>query len=319
MARFATRRLSQMVVTLTIATFVFFTAVTVLPGDPVRALFGFKAPPPELYEQIRDDFHLDEPFLEQYVLFISDLARGDLGHSYPDDPYGTATLGPPVSDILKSSLPVSVRILATSIALQVVVGLALAIYAALRRRTITDVTVYATAILLVSVPVIIGALALQAFVGFEVDWLPSTWRPDAGWTNYVLPVASLSAGFAAYVLLIARTELLATLRRPYIRAATARGVPEPRLIGVHALRASLVPVVTFVTANLGNLIAGLVVVEGIFGVPGTGGRLFLALRTQDRALIVVVIILVLVTVIVVNTVADIAYSAIDPRIRLDEQ
>lgn len=216
-------------------------------------------------------------------------------------------------------MPVSVRILTATIALQAVVGLALAIYAALRRRTISDLAVYATAILLVSVPVIVSALALQAFVGFRVGGLPSTWRPDAGWTNYVLPVASLAAGFAAYVLLIARTELLPAIREPHMRAAVARGVPERRLIGVHASRASLVPVVTFVTPNLGNLIAGLVVVEGVFGVPGSGGRLFLALQTQDRALIVVIIILVLVTVIVVNTIADIAYSAIDPRIRLDGQ
>lgn len=308
-----------MVVTLTIATFVFFAAVTILPGDPVRALFGFEAPPPELHQQIRDDFHLDEPFLSQYVLFVSDLARGDLGHSYPDDPYGTATLGPPVSTILKETLPISVRILGAAVGLQVAVGLALGIYAALRRRATSDLATYATAIILVSVPVIVSALALQAFVGFKVDWLPSTWRPDAGWSNYVLPVVSLAAGSAAYVLLIARAELFATIRKPYMRAATARGVPEGRLIAVHALRPSLVPVVTFVTANLGNLIAGLVVVEGIFGVPGTGGRLFSALQTQDRALIVVIIILVLVSVVVVNTIADIAYSAIDPRIRLARQ
>lgn len=319
MARFTLRRLLRMVVTLTLATFVFFSAVTVLPGDPVRALFGFRPPPPELYELIRAQFHLDEPFLTQYGLFMADLLRGDLGNSFPDNPFGRAQLGPPVAAILARTLPVSLRILALALLVQAVVGVSLGVVAARLRSRLGGAGVYVVAVSLVATPVIVAAFSLQAFIGFEMRWLPYQWVNGGGWTNYVLPVVALSAGFSAYTLLLARAELGATLRRPFVHAARGRGLGHGRVVGIHALRASLVPVVAFVTANLGSLITGLVVVEGVFQVPGAGGALFSALREQDRALIVVVIILILSAVIVINALADIAYSVIDPRIRVDEE
>ena len=318
MAQFVARRLVRMVVTLALATFIFFAAVTVLPGDPVRALFGFRPPPPELHALITEQFHLDEPLLVQYGLYMRDLLRGDLGHSFPDNPFGRAQLGRPVAATLASTLPVSLRILGWTLLVQVVAGVALGVVGALRRGRATGLAVYATAILLVSVPVIVSGYVLQAFVGFELRWLPYDWVNRGGWTNYLLPVIALAAGFSAYTLLLARAELVATLHKPFVRAATARGIGPGRIVSVHALRASLVPVIAFVTANLGSMIAGLVVVEGIFEVPGAGGALFRALRQQDRALIVVLIMLTLTLVIVVNALADIAYSVIDPRIRLDD-
>lgn len=319
MARFTLRRLLRMAVTVALATFVFFSAVTVLPGDPVRALFGFRPPPPELYDLIRAQFHLDEPFLTQYALFMGDLLRGDLGNSFPDNPFGRAQLGPPVAGILGATLPVSLRILGLTLVVQAVVGVSLGVAAARQRTRATGIAVYVIAVTLVATPVIVAAFSLQTFLGFELRWLPYQWVNGGDWTNYVLPVVSLSAGFSAYTLLLARAELTATLHRPFIQAATGRGLGRGRIVGVHALRASLVPVVAFVTANLGSLIAGLVVVEGIFGIPGAGGALFRALRQQDRALIVVMIILILSAVIVVNALADIAYSIIDPRIRVDDE
>lgn len=319
MARFTLRRLLRMVVTLTLATFVFFSAVTVLPGDPVRALFGFRPPPPELYEQIRQQFHLDEPLLVQYGLYMRDLVQGDLGHSFPDNPFGRAQLGRPVSATLRASLPVSLRILGLALVLQAAVGVGLGAFAALRRRRFTGAAVYATAVMLVATPVLVAAYALQGFLGYELSWLPYQWVNRGGWTNYLLPVVALSAGFTAYTLLLARAEIKATLHRPFVRAAVAHGVAPHRVVGIHALRASLVPVVAFVTANLGSLVAGLVVVEGVFNVPGAGGALFRALRQQDRALVVVLIMLTLSMVIIVNALADIAYSVIDPRVRLDDE
>lgn len=315
--RFATHRLVRMVATLLVATFVFFAAVTVLPGDPVRGLFGPRPPPPGLHQEISEEFHLDRPFLVQYGLFVTDLLRGDLGHSYPHDPSGAARRGPPIAGILVATLPVSLRLLGATVALQFVAGVAIGTGTAVRRRTRTDVSVYAVAVLLVSVPVIVAAFVLQAFVGFPVPWLPHRWIADAGWTNYVLPTASLAAASAGYVLLLTRAELLANLRRPFVQAAVARGLHPRRVVGVHALRASLVPVVAFATANLGNLVAGLVVVESVFGIPGTGAALFNALQRQERALIVVIMTMTLVAVIVVNTLADVVADLIDPRIGLE--
>jgi oligopeptide transport system permease protein len=316
LGQFVVRRVARMVITLAVATFVFFSAVTVLPGDPVRGLFGFTPPPPDVYAIFQADYHLDQPFLAQYGLFMTDLLRGDFGYSFPDNPWGRTTLGPPVSAILRATLPVSLRIIGGALAVQVLVGLSVGVFAALRRRRLSGVTAYATGVLLVSAPVIVVAYGLQAFAGLNITWLPYSWRPGGGWTNYIQPVAALSAGFAGYLLLLTRAELLATLRRPFIGAATGRGISHGRIVGIHALRASLVPVIAYVTANVGSMIAALVIVEGIFGVPGAGGAMFRALARHDRPLIVVLIMLILMLVIVVNTLADIAYTVIDPRIRL---
>jgi oligopeptide transport system permease protein len=213
-------------------------------------------------------------------------------------------------------VPVSLRILGGALLVQLAVGMGMGIFAALRRRHVAGVAAYATGILLVSTPVIVVAFAVQAFVGLPVRWLPYQWVNGGGWTNYVQPVAALSAGFAGYLLLLTRAELLATLRRPFIGAAVGRGIGHGRIVSIHALRASLVPLVAYVTANLGALIAALVVVEGIFNVPGAGGAMFRALQRHDRPLIVMLIMLILAAVIVVNALADIAFGAIDPRIRL---
>lgn len=316
MGQFVVRRVARMLITLVVATFLFFSAVTVLPGDPIRGLFGFTPPSPEVYERFSETYHLDEPFLAQYALFVTDLLRGDFGYSFPDSPFGRSMLGPPVSVILSRTLPVSLRILGAAVLVQVVVGLGVGVVAALRRRTVSGVAAYATGVLLVSAPVIVVAYALQAFLGLSVDWLSYDWINGGGWTNYIQPVAALSAGFAGYLLLLTRAELVATLRRPFVGAAVARGIGPRRIVGVHALRASLVPVIAYVTANLGSLIAALVIVEGIFGVPGAGGAMFRALSRQDRPLIVVMIMLILTAVIVTNALADLAYSVIDPRIRV---
>ena len=318
MVQFVVRRVTRMLITLALATFVFFSAVTVLPGDPVRGLFGFTPPPPDIYEIIRVQFHLDEPFLTQYGLFMSGLLRGDFGYSFPENPFGRTQLGPPVSAVLAGTLPVSLRILGATLVVQVVVGVGVGVLAALRRRRISGVATYAAGVLLVSAPVIVVSFALQAFVGLRVSWLPYEWVNGGGWTNYVQPVAALSVGFAGYLLLLTRAEVIATLRRPFIGAAVGRGIGYRRIVGVHALRASLVPVIAYVTANLGSLIAALVLVEGIFNVPGAGAAVFRALARQDRPLIVVMIMLILTAVIVVNALADIVYSVIDPRIRVQD-
>lgn len=299
----------QTLATLLVASFVFFAAFSLVPGDPVRALFGFQPPPLEVYEAIREQFHLDEPLLVQYYYFMADLITGN---------FGRALRGATVVGILAETIPISAGILAASLVVQVVVGGALAIWAAQRKRAGTDLVTYAMALLLVSVPVIVSAYALQAFVGLEVRSLPHTWIVGAGWTNYILPVAALSASFAAYLLLLGRAELLATLRAPFMRTTRAFGIRTRRAVAVHAMRASLPPLIAFLTANLGNLIAGLVVVESIFNVPGVGLVIYEAIQLPDRSLLVVVMMLILALVIVATSLGDILSSMIDPRVRLEE-
>lgn len=318
MGVFVARRLLRMLATIVVASFVFFVAITILPGDPVRALFGAQGPPPDVYQTIRERYHLDEPVVTQYLHFMGNLVTGDLGNALPRNPSATNTLGPPIEPIVAQTAPVSLRILGATLVLEIVVGGLLAVIATIGKRSPVGLTTYAGALLVVSIPVMVAAYVLQTYVGLGLHWLPHRWYNGAGWVNYVLPVLALSAGFAGYTLLIGRTEILATLRAPFMRTPDAFGVSRQRAVVRHAIKPSVAPVIAFVTANLGNLVAGLVVVEAIFDVPGIGSVLFFALQTPDRILGAVLMMIILVVVIVANAIGDILASAIDPRIRLQE-
>ena len=314
MTRFVVRRLGQLVVSLWVALTVIFVAVTQLPGDPVRALFGFKPPPPEIYRAIRDQFRLDDPLWQQYAGYLWDVLRGNLGNGYPLDPYGTATVGERVVDIVAAAAPVSAALLLAAIVVQAVLGVTAGALSAYRSvENGAGRWSYVFALLLVSTPVLVAAFALRTMFGSALGWLPV--RGIAGPGSYVLPVLALSALSTGYVILLTRSEVREALAAPYLTAARARGIAPTALLGRHALRPSLIPVVAFVAANVGQLFVGLVIVEGIFGIPGLGGALFAAIANRDRTELVGLVTVVMVVVLVATAVADVLTALIDPRVR----
>lgn len=315
MGSYIARRVLQGVFTLLATTLLFHASITVLPGDPVRALFGFRQPVPRIADAIREDFHLNDPYIVQYGHYLWDLLHGDLGNSYPRDVYGSALGGIPVNPLVAGALPVSARILVTAVLLQLVVGLGLGVLMSVRQRSALTRWIYLGVVVAAAVPVIVSAFALQDVFARSLGILPFTGIAQ-GWRSYVLPVLAVAATGTAYVVLLTRSELMNTMRQRYIKAAEARAIPRYRVVGLHALRASLLPAVTYVAANLGQLVTGLLIVEGIFNIPGLGGLLFSAIQRQDRALIVSIILLVTLAVIVANILADVLYAVIDPRIRL---
>jgi oligopeptide transport system permease protein len=312
MMAFVARRAMQTVLSLWAAITLIFVAVTQLPGDPVRALFGFRPPPPEIYARVSAQFHLDQPLLTQYGLYLRDLLTGDLGNSFPVDPFGDAGVGPPVSDIVVATAPVSAVLVLGALVVQFAVGVVAGALALAGRRT--GAAVYALALLLVSTPVVVAAYVLRTVVATEWRWLPVS-GGGGGAETYVLPILTLSALSTGYVALLTRAELGEAFRAPFVHAARARGLRQWRVLGVHALRPALIPVVTFVAANVGQLFVGLFIVEGIFGMPGLGGALFEAIKDRDRALLIGLTTVVMVTVIVANAVADVLAAALDPRVR----
>jgi oligopeptide transport system permease protein len=312
--RFATSRLVQMLVSIWVAITLIFIAVTQLPGDPVRALFGFRPPPPELYNRIAHRFGLDEPLWVQYLTYLRNTVTGDLGFSYPLDGWGTAATGPAVTEIIASAAPVSAILLAGALLLQVVVGITVGAVGALQRRRVVNLAVYGGAVLLVATPVLIAAFVLRTVVGVELRWLPMN-GIHAGATSYVLPILSLSALSIGYVVLLTRAEVRETLAAPFLKAARGRGYTSARLLGVHALRPSLIPVIAFIAANIGQLFVGLIVVEGVFGLPGLGGAVFEAIRDRDRSLLIGLVTLFILVTLVINAIADVLLALVDPRIR----
>ena len=314
MVRYLAGRAAQMVVSLWAALTLIFLAVTQLPGDPVRALFGFRPPPPEIYQAIRTRFGLDQPVWEQYLLYLGHLLRGDLGNSYPLDGYGAAKVGASVNDTLAAAAPVSAVLLVGALLVQLVVGVAAGAVSARRVRARTGGGVYVMALLLVSTPVLVAAYLLRTVVGVHLGWLPAR-GVFAGPPAYVLPVLALAALSTGYVILLTRSEVAETLASPFLQAARSKGLRTSRLLAVHALRPSLIPVVAFVAANVGQLVVGLIVVEGVFDLPGIGGAIFQSIRDRDRSLLVGLVTVVMVLVLVANAVADVLTALIDPRLR----
>lgn len=314
MTRFLLRRLIATLATLLLATFVFHTAVSLLPGDPIRALFGPARPDPAVYDAMRAQYHFDDPWFARYLLYLGDLVRGDLGTSFPGAARNRVATGGPVAAIVTAAVPVSLRILAGTLAVQVIVGLLAGAISA-RRRGWGAHAVYGVALVLVAVPVIVTAFLFQSVVGWELRWLPVTGMAH-GWRSYVLPILSLSAAATAYVVLVARSELIDTLQAPFIHHARARSIPEPRILGIHGLRASLVPVVTVMAANFGQLLTGLVIVEGVFAQAGVGSTLLRALQNRDPSLLIGLLLCATALVLAANLVADVLHVLIDPRVTL---
>jgi oligopeptide transport system permease protein len=312
--RFVAARTLQMLVSVWVAITLIFIAVTQLPGDPVRALFGFTPPPPELYNRIAHRFGLDRPLLEQYWMYVSNTLTGDLGHSFPLDGWGTADTGPAVTDIISAAAPVSLVLVAGSLALQIVVGIGIGALGALRQRRTLNAGIYTLAILLVASPVLVAAYVLRTAFAVDLRWFPLTGVHD-GAVSYVLPILALSALSIGYIILLARTEIRETLASPFLKAARGRGYTTARLLTVHAMRPSLIPVIAFIAANIGQLFVGLIIVEGVFGLPGLGGAVFEAIRDRDRSLLIGLVTLFILVTLVVNTLADILIAWLDPRVR----
>ena len=314
MVRFAVARGLQMLLTLFVVLSLLWFAITVLPGDPVRALFGFRQPTPEAYARVQEQLRLDRPVLEQYLLHLRDVATLDLGRAFPRDPFGRTEPGAEVWSLVRAAGPASAVVLAGALVVQAVVGIAVGALSAALTGSRLGRAVDAVALLAVATPVLVAAYVSRTVFGVQLQVLPVA-GTGSGWTSYVLPVLSLAALSAGYLALLLKGELLVALRAPYTAAARARGLSPWRVTTVHAMRPSLIPVATFLAANLGQLMTGLIIVEGVFRVPGIGGLLFDAIADRDRSLVVGIVTFVAVLVIVATAVADVVVAALDPRLR----
>jgi len=172
----------------------------------------------------------------------------------------------------------------------------------------------ALAVLLVATPVLVAAYVLRTTLGVGMRLFPLSGVHD-GVSSYVLPIVALSALSIGYVILLTRTEVRETLAAPFLKAARGRGYTLARLLTVHAMRPSLIPVVAFIAANIGQLFVGLIIVEGVFNLPGVGGAVFEAIRSRDRSLLIGLVTLFILVTLVVNTLADLLIAVIDPRVR----
>ncbi len=306
MVRYVGRRLLQLVPVFLGATLLIYAMVFALPGDPVAALGGERGLPEAVQQQIREQYNLDEPFLVQYLLFLRGILTLDLGVTFS---------GREVLDVIREALPVTFRLAIMALAFEAVFGVVLGLVAGLRRGGVFDSTVLVLSLLVIAVPTFVIGFVLQFVVGVQLGWLPVTAGSDPDVRSLLMPAAVLGAVSLAYVLRLTRTSVAENLSADYVRTARAKGLGRGRVVSVHVLRNSLIPVVTFLGADLGTLMGGAIVTEGIFNINGVGGTLFRAIIQGENVTVVSLTTVLVVVYILANLLVDLLYAALDPRIR----
>lgn len=282
-----------------------FLAVFALPGDPLGALAGDAELSDTVVRNLNAQYHLDQPILVQYWHYITGLFQGN---------FGTTVTGESVSEIFANAWPVTIQLALTAWVIELVLGVSLGIVAALRPGGLADRFATSASILSLAIPTFVLAFFLQQWFGLSLGWLPVA-GTAAGW-----PLAFLLPGFCVAMLGVGpisrlmRTSLVETVSADYVRTARARGVSPLRLGSRHVFRNALIPVVTYLGVDLGALLGGAVVVEGIFNLPGIGRALFTAINTQQGSVVVGIVTAGVLLVLVMNVLVDIVHKFLDPRI-----
>ncbi|MBV6700786.1 ABC transporter permease [Kitasatospora aureofaciens] len=314
MGRYVIRRLIQAIPVLIGATFLIYAIVFFLPGDPVQALAGEKRADPIVAEMIRQKYHLNDPFIVQYWDYISGVFRGDLGSSLQ---------GRSVSEMLGEAFPYTVNLALVAFVIEAVVGVAAGVMAALRKGKFLDQLILISTLLVISIPVFVTGFILQLVLGVQlkndygIDFFSVSFNEDDGIRAYLLPAFVLASLSLAYVARLTRTSLMETMRADYVRTAVAKGLKRRRVIVRHALRNALIPIVTFLGADLGGLMGGAVITEKIFNMHGIGGLIAQAVYQKQGTIIVGVVTLLVLIYLVTTLLVDMLYAVLDPRIRYE--
>ncbi|WP_104524240.1 ABC transporter permease [Blastococcus atacamensis] len=307
MGRYVARRLLLTIPVLLGASFLIFAMVYALPGDPIRALGGDRPLAPAVVAQLKQEFNLNDPLGIQYLKYLGDMAQGDLGTDFR---------GRPVLDTISQRLPITIKLTVVAIAIEAVIGIAAGVLAGIRRNSFFDNVVLVSTTLVVSIPILVLAFIAQFVFGLRLGLFPISGVQE-GWYSFLLPGFVLASGSLAYVARLTRTSVAENMRADYVRTARAKGLPNRTVVIRHTLRNSLIPVVTFVGADIGTLLGGAIVTESVFNLPGIGRAIFDAVRAQEGAVVVGIVTLMVFFFIFFNLVVDVLYAVLDPRIRYE--
>ena len=306
MGWYIARRIAIMVPVFLGATLLIYGMVFLLPGDPVAAMAGDRPLTSSAAAALRARYHLDDPFIVQYLRYLGGILHGDLGRSYS---------GLPVSSVLAHAFPVTVRLALIAVAVEAVLGIGFGVLAGLRQGSFFDSTVLLTGLVIIAIPVFVLGFLAQFVFGVRLGIAPVTVGPSSTFARLLLPGIVLGSVSFAYVVRLTRSAVAANAHADYVRTATAKGLSRPRVVTVHILRNSLIPVVTFLGADLGSLMGGAIVTEGIFNIHGVGGVLFQAVTRQEAPTVVSIVTVLVLIYLVANLMVDLLYAALDPRIR----
>lgn len=287
-------------------TLLIYFMVFAMPGDPIIAMFGDRGVNQAVYEQLRAQYHLDEPFIVQYFIYIGGIFQGD---------FGTSFSGQPVADVLAATFPVTIRLALMAVVIEMLVGVGVGLVAGLRKGKLFDNSSLVMSLILISTPVFVIAFVFQFFFAIKLGWAKPTVSGEAGFLELLLPAIVLSTLAVAYIVRLTRSSVIDTSSQDFVRTAYGKGLSRQRVVRVHILRNSLIPVVTYLSIDFGILLVGATVTEGIFNVPGVGRTLYQAIIRGEGPTVVSFVTVMVLIYLVVNLLTDLLYAVLDPRIR----
>ncbi len=308
MGRYAIRRILQMIPVFFGTTFLIYALMFALPGDPVRNLTIGKQTNPVYLDYIREQFNLNEPFIMQYLHYLQGILTLNFGKTFN---------GTPVLEIFQQRWPVSVTLALTAFGLEVLFGIGFGIWAAVRKGKIFDHLSLTGTLIVVAVPVFVLGYVAQWLFGVKLGWVAPAGIQDGWPKSYIVPAAVLASLSLAYALRLTRQSLLEAFNSDYVRTAKAKGLPPGTVLRKYSLRNSLIPVVTFLGADLATLMGGAVITEGIFNIPGIGQQLYQSIRLHESVVVVGIVTVLVIIYLIANLIVDLLYGLLDPRIRYE--
>lgn len=310
MLKFLIRRMTMLVVTVLVASFAIYSAMYLAPGSPIAALTGGRTPSPEAIKVLEQRYHLNDPFFVRYVRWLGGALHGDFGRSIP--------LRQDVSTLIAQRIGTTIQLVLYASFLIIIVGIGLGVLGGLKRGFADTVVIVVTTIG-AAVPTFVAAIVLLSVFAVQLGWFPALGTGDGVFDqvkHLTLPAVALAFSAVAIVARVTRTSVREELRREHVQTATSRGIPMRLIIRRHVLRNASIPITTVVGLTIASLFAASAIVERAFSLNGIGAYLIQAAASKDMAVVQGITLVIVTVFVVINTLVDVLYAILDPRVSL---
>lgn len=308
MSGYILRRLLQFIPVALGTTFIVFFLAWGMPGDPLAGKCGDAECSEAFIAQATAQYHLDEPLPVRYIYYMKDVFHGNLGRSFT---------GRDVAEQIAGVFPATIRLALMAVVIETLIGVCLGMLSALKPGRFFDTANLLTGLVIIAFPTFVIANLAQLILGVRLGWFPVTVNDPSSFMQMLLPAFVLAISHQVVLTRLTRTTVIDSLQSDYVRTARTKGLTGQRIMLVHVLRNSLIPVVTYIGKDIGGLLAGAIVVEGVFNIQGVGGLIVRSIRLHDGITIVGAVTIIVLIYLFVNLLVDLTYALLDPRIRYE--
>ncbi len=309
MGRYVLRRLLQLIPVFLGTTFLIYALVWAIPQDPFAGKCGQRPCDPAYIAEMSQKLNLNDPLLLQYFKYLGNLLTGD---------FGTTFNGVSVGEQIGTSWPITLKMGIIALVIEALIGITAGVLTGLRKQGFLDNLVLVSTLFLISLPVFVTGFVLRLYLGPQgFDIMDTSVSSDPTIGELILPGFVLGSLSMAYVARLTRTSIVENRRADYVRTAIAKGQPQTRVVGVHLLRNSLIPVITFLGTDLGSLMGGAIVTEGVFNINGIGGLIFRGIQEKEGIMVTGIVTLLVLVYLLASLLVDLLYAVLDPRIRYE--